>query len=337
MSGGLGSRLWPLSHAGTPKQFLSLFGEKSLFRSTIDRASLLSDVPPMILTGTRHDDLVTEEAPPDAVIVFEPAPRNTAPAIIAAALVSHPEDILVILPADHLISDTDSFVESMHLAVRIAEKGGIVTLGVVPTRAETGYGWIKMGTAGEDGGFTIDTFVEKPSEDVATAMLDDGDYLWNSGVFIARASQVIAAAEEFSPETLISVQASVPANPSARVFLGDQFLQAPANSFDRAVMERVANGFVVPLDAGWSDVGSWLSVWENLNRDSSGNATRGTVVTVDSANSLVWSSGRPIAVVGVEGIVVVETEEGILVAAMESGQQIRSVVEQLDKISGEGE
>ncbi len=291
----------------------------------------------MVLTGTRHDELVTREAPPECVIVFEPGPRNTAPAIIAAALASPPEDILVILPADHLINEPAAFVESVQQAVKIAENGGIVTLGVVPSRAETGYGWIKLGPAGVDGGFAIDTFVEKPSKVVAEAMLANGDCLWNSGVFIARAGGVISAADQFAPETLNSVRASLPADTSGRVFLGGEFLKATADSFDKAVMERVPNGFVVPLDAGWNDVGSWMSVWENVSRDSSGNATQGPVVIVDSTNSLVWSSGRPIAVVGVEGVVVVETGEGILVVAMESGQQIRSVVEQLKQNYGEGD
>jgi mannose-1-phosphate guanylyltransferase/mannose-6-phosphate isomerase len=337
LSGGSGNRLWPLSNPEQPKQFLRLFGDESLFESTIRRASHISAHPPTIVTGASHVEMVMAEAPSGAMVLVEPAPRNTAAAVVAAALVGDPEDISVILPADHLVSNVDAFAAAVATAVDIAELGGIVTLGVIPTRPETGYGWIKVGPTTTSGGSEIVEFVEKPTRDRAATMLEGGEYLWNSGVFIARNEQIQQAARLHAPLVVAAVEASIPRDRAIRIVLGSEFLESPSTSFDKAVMEQIPDGKVVPLDAGWSDVGSWISVWENTERDSAGNAVRGHAITVDSENSMVWSSGRPIALVGLQGVVVVETDEGILVADIASGQEIRSVVARMNSVPpGEG-
>jgi mannose-1-phosphate guanylyltransferase / mannose-6-phosphate isomerase len=335
LSGGSGSRLWPVSNSERPKQFLSLIGDESLYASTVARARLFGDLPPTIVTGVAHRDLVGEISPDIGRIVIEPAPRNTAAAIVAAALLCHPDEILAVLPADHLVADADSFADALRIAVDIAEGGGVVTLGVVPTRPETGYGWIKIGEKVEPGAFVIDQFIEKPLFEAATAMLAGGDHYWNSGVFIAKSSEIVEAADRLVPDLLSSVRAAIPDNPGEVVYLTEEFGSVASVSFDTAIMERLSQSYVVPLDAGWSDVGSWVGVWENVDHDSDGNALRGDVVAVDSTNSLIWASDRQIAVVGLEGVVVVETDEGILIAAMDEGQAIRSVADKLREKLGE--
>lgn len=261
-------------------------------------------------------------------MVVEPAPRNTAPAIVAAALVAEPTEILVVLPSDHLIRDSEAFFLAIDSAQRLAGRDAIATFGVVPTRPEAGYGWIRKGLAA-DGGFQIGEFVEKPSIESATEMLHDGDHLWNSGMFVARAGVIRETAKKLVPDLFDAVAASIP-NPSGdRLDLTDTFLDAPSISFDHAIMENLDAGFVVPLDAGWSDIGSWEAIWEVTPKDELGNATEGDVVLVDSGNSLVRSSSRPIAVIGLNDVVVVETDAGILVAARDRVQEVRDVVKQL--------
>lgn len=337
LSGGSGSRLWPLSSAHRPKQFLALTGDQSLYEETLHRASLLSDLEPLIVTGAGLVDLVLEHTQGDVVIVVEPAPRNTAAAIVAAALVAGPDEVLVVLPADHLVADPESFVRSITKAVAVAESDGVVTLGVVPTRPETGYGWIKVGEGSVEDGYQIERFVEKPPEELANAMLADGNHLWNSGVFVGRSSVLVTWAERLIPEVVSAIRTSLPESPESPILLSSAFEEAPSVSFDSGVMERLPLGYVIPLDAGWSDVGSWVGVWENVDHDESGNAVRGDVVAMNSTNSLAWSSRRPIALVGLDGVVVVETDEGILVASMDSGQAIKAIVERLNERSGDDE
>lgn len=319
LSGGSGTRLWPLSVDARPKQFLSLFGDESLFQSTLERARGLPGASdPIVVTGPSHAGLVEETAgssPPE--ILVEPGPRNTGPAIVAAALVAAPTDVLVILPSDHLIEDDAAFVEAAKGAIALAEEGGIVAFGCVPDRAEVGYGWIRPGAA-SGAGFRIAEFVEKPGADAAASMLESG-YLWNSGMFVAVASVVI---EEAASHGLADPIARSVARRDGRR-LGDDFLEAPAISFDHAIMEKTGRGMVVPLDAGWSDIGSWQAVWEKSSKDPLGNVVGGTVELIDVHNSLIRSSGRPVAVVGLDDVVVVETDDGILVTRRDRSQDVR--------------
>lgn len=329
LSGGSGTRLWPVSRQDRPKQFLNLIGTSSLFSEAVERGNRIpNSVHPIIVTGRAHVDLVADELVDPAIVVVEPAPRNTAPAIVAAALVAEPTEILVVLPSDHLIRDSEAFFLAIDSAQRLAGRDAIATFGVVPTRPEAGYGWIRKGLAA-DGGFQIGEFVEKPSIESATEMLHDGDHLWNSGMFVARAGVIRETAKKLVPDLFDAVAASIP-NPSGdRLDLTDTFLDAPSISFDHAIMENLDAGFVVPLDAGWSDIGSWEAIWEVTPKDELGNATEGDVVLVDSGNSLVRSSSRPIAVIGLNDVVVVETDAGILVAARDRVQEVRDVVKQL--------
>lgn len=327
LSGGSGTRLWPLSVGSRPKQFIPLFGEDSLFRHTMQRAQRLpGSTEPIVVTGSNHADLVAEAAQGDEpTILIEPGPRNTGPAIVAAALVADPSDVLVVMPSDHLIGDEGAFAEGAKVAVALAEEGGIVTFGCVPDRAEVGYGWIRPG-APVGGGFRIAEFVEKPDAEAAEAMLESG-YLWNSGMFVAVAS--VLAEEAASHGLREPVARAVASREGGR--LGEEFLEAPAISFDHAVMEKTSRGMVVPLDAGWSDIGSWHAVWEKSPRDHDGNAVDGEVELVDVKGSLVRSSGRLVAVVGLEDVVVVETEDGVLVTRRDRSQDVREVGQRLQR------
>lgn len=321
LSGGSGTRLWPLSVDARPKQFVPLFGKESLFQHTMSRARRLpGSSEPIVVTGASHYDLVAEAAQEaEPTILVEPGPRNTGPAIVAAALVAAPNDVLVVMPSDHLIGDEGAFAEATKVAVSLAEEGGIVTFGCVPDRPEVGYGWIRPGSA-SGGGYHIAEFVEKPGPETAAEMLESG-YLWNSGMFVAVAS--VVAAEAASLGLADPIRRAVESRDGGR--LGDDFLDAPAVSFDEAVMEKTDRGMVVPLDAGWSDIGSWHAVWERSARDRDGNAVEGAVELVDVTGSLVRSSGRPVAVVGLDDVVVVETEDGVLVTRRDRSQDVREV------------
>ena len=323
LSGGSGTRLWPLSVGARPKQFIDLFGGKSLFDATLDRARAVPGVVGVIVvSGVAHTDLVAEAVDgtdEETIVLSEPSPRNTAPAIVAAALVADPGDILVVLPSDHLIPDTVAFNIAAERAIALAEAGGVVAFGCVPDRPEVGYGWIKAGPE-VDGGFEIAEFVEKPDAARANEMLSGG-YLWNSGMFVAKAATILSEVE--GTELLAAVERAVSERGDGQ--LSDAFSTSPAISFDHQIMERTGRGLVVPLDAGWSDIGSWHAVWQVSEKDEAGNVLIGDVVAVDSTNSLVRSTSRRVAVVGVDDTVVVETEDGVLVIPRRRSQEVREI------------
>lgn len=323
LSGGSGTRLWPLSVGARPKQFIDLFEGKSLFDATLDRARALpGSVGVIVVSGIAHTDLVAEAvdmADEKTIVLSEPDPRNTAPAIVAAALVAHPDDVLVVLPSDHLIPDTAEFNLAAEMAIELAEAGGVVAFGCVPDRPEVGFGWIKTGPS-VDGGFEIAEFVEKPDAARAGELLAGG-YLWNSGMFVAKAATILTEVED--TELLAAVTRAVSERSNGR--LSDAFSTSPSISFDHQIMERTKRGLVVPLDAGWSDIGSWHAVWEVSAKDDAGNVLIGDVAVVDSHNSLVRSSSRKVAVVGVDDVVVVETEDGVLVIPRERSQEVREI------------
>lgn len=324
LSGGSGTRLWPLSVGARPKQFIDLFGSKSLFDATLDRARAIPGaVGVIIVSGAAHTDLIADAVGPadeKTIVLAEPSPKNTAPAVVAAALVADPDDVLVVLPSDHLVLDAAAFNVAAGKAIALAERGGVVAFGCVPDRPEVGYGWIKPG-ASVEGGFEIAEFVEKPDAARALEMLTGG-YLWNSGMFVARAATILNEVD--GTELLVAVTRAVSERSNAR--LSDAFSTSPAISFDHQIMERTEHGIVVPLDAGWSDIGSWHAVWEVSEKDDAGNVLTGDVAAIDSRNSLVRSSSRRVAVVGLEDVVVVETDHGVLVIPRERSQEVREVL-----------
>jgi mannose-1-phosphate guanylyltransferase/mannose-6-phosphate isomerase len=333
LSGGSGTRLWPLSTRDRPKQFLDLLGH-TLFEATLLRvASLEGAAPALIATGADHLDQVERGVEAAGVevrsILVEPAGRNTAPAVIAAALVADPEDVLLVMPADHVITDQDGFAEAVATAVEVARSGAIVLFGVPPSRPETGYGYIEIGR-GEGPGFQVERFEEKPSPDVAEQYLADGSHLWNSGMFVFSAQAIIAECEAFEPGIIAAVRSALPAEPGTRLELGPAFLEAPSISIDYAVIERTTKAVVVPVDIGWSDVGSWQAVWEAAPHDDEGNAIAGDVIVDDVTGSYVRAESRRVAVLGVTDVVVVETADAVLVVPMEKSQRVREIVDRIE-------
>ena len=331
LSGGSGTRLWPLSSPSLPKQFAPLLGEETLFARTVAR---LDGIPGLrsaiVATGTNHLDLVRAavgQALADATILVEPAARNTAPAIFAAALVAEPEQVLVILPADHLIADVPGFGEAVLTAAAIAAEDVIVTFGIPPTRAETGYGYIEKGEP-SDAGFVVESFVEKPSPEVADRLVADGRHLWNAGMFVARAGLILEEASRHCPEVLAGVKRALPAAREGVVRLSAEFASVEAVSFDYAVMERTTKAVVVPLDVGWDDVGSYVSLLAAGDVDEDGNLVSGDVRVRDVAGSFVKATSRRLVVVGLDRFVVVETPEAVLVMPLDRAQEVRDLQSQ---------
>jgi len=354
-AGGAGTRLWPLSREQFPKQLISLTGDDTLLQLTAKRLQGISASYPLaaesiIVCGEEHRFTTAEQLRKSAIkarIILEPQARNTAPALTLAAqsLVSGGGDsIMVVMPADHAVVDIAAFQQAVATAIRYAGEGKIVTLGIVPTRAETGYGYIKVGALlDEQGGYVLDHFVEKPALELAEHYLASGEFWWNSGVFVLRASVWLRAIETFAPAIHAICVASYEAVASDTDFLridAKQFAECPSQSIDYAVMERVADpdsGFdaaVVPLDAGWSDVGAWDAVWDVLPKDAHGNVTRGRVMLEGATNTFVHADGRLVACVGTDDLIVVETPDAILVAKHSAAQDVKAVVARIKRESG---
>ncbi|MEK6348922.1 MAG: mannose-1-phosphate guanylyltransferase/mannose-6-phosphate isomerase [Burkholderia sp.] len=349
LAGGSGTRLWPLSREQYPKQLLKLLGDDSLLMSTARRLDGLQQSWPMadallLVCGETHRYISAEQlraCSKPARIVLEPCARNTAPALTTAALVSMAggdDAILVVMPADHAVPDTAAFQAAVLRAARYAADGAIATIGVVPRRVEPGYGYIRAGVPiGQHGGFVIDRFVEKPRRELAEQYVHSGEYLWNAGVFVVRASVWLAAIGKVRADILAACREAQRASTADDVFIRldkPAFVGCPDDSIDYAVMERLAEcgdiaGVVVPMDAPWSDVGSWDAIWEILPRDAAGNVAQGRVMFEDTANTFAHSQGRLIACVGLRDVVVVETADAILVADRQNAQQIKAVVSRL--------
>ena len=329
LSGGVGTRLWPLSTKDTPKQFIDLFGEP-LFEATLGRVKKLGGSD--IIVVTARDQVPAVEKSLDhlemggATIVVEPAGRNTAPAVVAAALIADPEDVLVVLPSDHLITNDSAFRQAVTQAVELARDDALVTFGIEPSRPETGYGYIGMGEP-MGPGFRVAQFKEKPDEDEAAHLAAGGAHLWNSGMFVFGAGQILDEARRLAPEIVIGVEAALPAARSGTVRLGESFSEVPSISIDHAIMEGAENGVVIPLDAGWSDVGSWQSVWELSEQDEHGNSLIGDVVAIDAADNYVRSASKTVAIAGVAGLVVVVTPEVVLIVPKEKSQMVRDLAD----------
>jgi len=341
LSGGSGSRLWPLSRQHYPKQFLPLTGEFSLFQQTVRRVPRLSDGGrPIVVCNADHRFLVAEQLQAcgvaDPAILLEPVGRNTAPAVAVGALqalADHPEAILLVLPADHVIRDIPAFHAAIERGARAAAAGRLVTFGIVPHRAETGYGYIKAART-EGAARPVERFVEKPDAATAAAYVASGEYFWNSGMFMFRADRYLAELERFEPAMVEAARAAFERATRDLDFIRldkDAFAASPSNSIDYAVMERTADAVVIGLDAGWSDVGSWDALQEVGAADEHGNVTIGDVMAADSRNCYLRAESRLVATVGLNDLVVVETPDAVLVADRNRVQEVKAVVERLKR------
>ena len=341
LSGGSGSRLWPLSRQNLPKQFLALVGERSLYQETVLRASrLLGAQAPVTVCSDDHRFMVGEQLQGVGVasggILLEPVARNTAPAIALAALhltAASPDATMLVLPADHLIEDEAAFRDAVARAMALAEAGWLVTFGIHPDSPETGYGYIARGAALGDGGFEVARFVEKPDLATAQAYLADGGYAWNSGMFLFRAQRYLDELAAHAPAMLEAVRKAHAAARSDLDFIrvdADAFAASPGDSIDYAVMEKTDRAAVVPVSCGWSDIGSWSSLWSVAEHDDDGNRTEGDVIAVDTRGSLVRASERRlIATLGVEDLVVIDTPDATLVARKDRVQDVKAIVDKL--------
>lgn len=340
LSGGTGTRLWPLSRAALPKQLLALHGERTMIQETVLRSRLPGAAAPLLLCSDAHRFLVAEQMQEIGVepraIVLEPMGRNTAPAAAVAALMTAEQDaqgIVVLLPSDHVIRDTAAFARAVDVAAKAARAGHIVTFGMDPAAPETGYGYVQRGAALDvAGAFKVQRFVEKP--DVATAQryLADGGYSWNSGMFVFRADVMIAELEALAPAILAAARAALAKAKRDLDFVrldGEEFAKAPNISVDYAVMEKTAHAAIVPCDIGWSDVGAWSALWEIQGQDEQSNVLLGDVIAHDSSGSYVHSHKRLTALVGVRDLVVIATDDAILVADKSRAQDVKHVVDRL--------
>jgi mannose-1-phosphate guanylyltransferase len=356
MAGGTGSRLWPLSRELYPKQFLTVTGNESMLQQTVARLSGIEHAAPVLICNEEHRFIAAEQMRLGGYkhggIILEPVGRNTAPAIALAALqavnnaVAGEEPILLVLAADHVIENELAFKNAVEKALPFAENGQLVTFGIVPTAPKTGYGYIKRGairegrdTNGRDDAFTVSEFVEKPDLETAQAYLDSGDYYWNSGMFLFKASRYLEELEKFAPEMLEVCQRAIAAPSQDLEFIRVDkaiFETCPDDSIDYAVMEPLClqgndAAIVVPMDAGWSDVGSWSALWEVSIKDENQNVSKGDVIAVNSSNSFLHSENKLIATVGINNLIVIETKDAILVADKNSVQDVKEIVNALKK------
>ena len=339
MAGGSGTRLWPLSREQYPKQFLALADAHSMLQSTALRLEGLPVMRPLIICNEDHRFLVAEQLRQlDMLgrnILLEPVGRNTAPAVALAALhatAQGDDPILLVLAADHLIQNPCAFRDAVCAATPHAEAGKLVTFGIVPVTPETGYGYIHQGSAAGEGAFGVQAFVEKPNREVAERYLASGDYLWNSGMFMFRASRFLAELEQHRPDILACCRKAAAAPQTDLDFVridAEAFKACPEDSIDYAVMEKTDAAVVTPLDAGWSDVGAFGALWDVLPKDANGNVHRGDVLSHDSRNNLVFAENALVATVGLKDAVVVQTKDAVLVAARDRVQEVKRVVEQL--------
>ncbi|MDA0272235.1 MAG: mannose-1-phosphate guanylyltransferase/mannose-6-phosphate isomerase, partial [Proteobacteria bacterium] len=339
LCGGAGTRLWPLSRELYPKQLLALVNDYSLLQNTVTRCDGHPDVTaPILVCNEEHRFLVAEQlreveiAP--ASIILEPEGRNTAPAVALAAhevLKQEDDAILVVLPSDHVISQTDVFLDALTRAIDLAKTDALVTFGVVPDKPETGYGYIRKGVAVADA-YRVDKFVEKPDLATAVEFFQSGLYLWNSGMFVFKASVFLKELAKQKPDIATAV---TKATADTRIDLDftrvdtEAFKASPSDSIDYAVMEHTTEAMVVPLDAGWSDIGSWDALWKISEKDEHNNTLVGDVVVNGVENSFVWSEHRLVSVIGLNDIVVVETADAVMVASLDQAQNVKEVVKHL--------
>ena len=367
LSGGAGTRLWPLSREAYPKQFLPLAGEDTLLQATWQRVAALASGAPLLVANEAHRFMAAEQLRQvgctPAAIVLEPVGRNTAPAIAVAALqatADGADPLLLVLPSDHVIADAAGFRTAVAAAVPAAEAGQLVTFGIVPTAAETGYGYIQAVAGGDAPAQTgpqaqaqagqmqgtrapavraVARFVEKPDAATAAQYLASGQYFWNSGMFLFRASVYLAELERHQPVMLAACRAALDAATRDADFVRldkTAFAACPSDSIDYAVMEKTTDAAVLPISVGWNDVGSWSALWDVAEQDGDGNAHHGDVLAQDCRNTLAWGSGRLLALLGLEDVVVVDTADAVLVAHKDRVQDVKGIVATL-KANGRSE
>lgn len=339
LAGGTGSRLWPLSRELYPKQIIRLVGALSLLQTTLQRVVTLDNVaPPLIVVGEEHRFLTRNQVdelhlPQACTILLEPEGKNTAPAICGAAAFvqknGQGDSVLLVLPADHLITKDEAFVTAVHQAAELALRGHIVTFGIKPDRPETGYGYIARGK-----GVTVKEFVEKPDRETAEKYLASGQYLWNSGMFAFTANALVAELQIHAPDIVSCMQEAVEKGTTDGCFF--RFEQkvmrtCPADSIDYVLLEKTSQAAVVEADLGWSDIGSWQALWEVAEKDGEGNAVRGDVLLEDVHNSLIRSEHTLVAAVGLNDTMVIETADAVLVAPMSRSQDVKRIVSRLKK------
>jgi len=345
LSGGTGSRLWPMSRELKPKQFLPLFGEQTMLQATVSRLTGLQDLAnPVIICNETHRFLVAQQMKEIGIdvdkIILEPVGRNTAPAICAAAeyikgkSTTREDDVLLILAADHIINNTTDFHKVITAGYQVALQGQLVTFGIVPHKAETGYGYIKRAEifSKQDNAYTIEQFVEKPNQHTAQKYFDSGEYYWNSGMFMFSATTILEQMNKFSHAIYKQVKTAVAKGSKDLDFCRlevEAFSASPSDSIDYAVMEKTDKAVVLPLDAQWNDVGAWSALWEAKPHDQQGNVIQGDVLTYELSNSYIHAEERMIAVIGMDNCVVVETADAVLVADKSRSQDVKNIVNQL--------
>ena len=339
LSGGVGSRLWPVSREGRPKQFLPLGGVNSMLQETSQRLESLQAEPPIVVCNEAHRFLVAEQLReidlPATALILEPAGRNTAPAIAMAAIQavqSDPDAILLVLPADHHIGNPRAFAAAVQQGLPAAATGHLITFGVVPSSPETGYGYIRGGEEISSGVLNLAEFVEKPNAATAAGYLEAGNFYWNSGMFLLGAQSYLDALLQYQPEMHRLSCAAMDGASRDLDFLRpdtDLFLACPSDSIDYAVMEHTDRGGIVPLDCEWSDIGAWSALWEVGTPDTAGNVVEGDVLAHETTNSYVRSESRLVTTTGVDNLVVVETADAVLVADRNNVQGVKDIVSAL--------
>ena len=336
LSGGAGTRLWPLSWGDHPKQFLSLISDKTTIQETLLRLKGLDITAPIVSCGVDHRFLVAQQLGELGVkptILLEPMAKNTAPAIAAACCAAMKQDkdaVVVVLPSDHVIKDVEVFQTSVMTAAGLAEKGHLVTFGIVPTFPATGYGYVKGGEHVAHHVYSLDKFVEKPCLEKAQEYLASGEYSWNSGMFVFKASCFIEELKAHNPEMAkLSIEAFEKADIDADFIRLDKnsFSQIKGDSIDYAVMEKTSKGMIVKLNAGWDDVGSWSALYDISNKDGNMNVVKGDVIALDTTSSYIRGGKRTIATIGLDNIVVVDSDDSLLIAAKGKIQDVKKVAE----------
>ncbi len=334
LSGGSGTRLWPLSREQYPKQFLPLVSKYTMLQETLLRLDGIKDLDaPIIVCNETHRFIVAEQfqqiGRKPAAIILEPAPKNTAPALTIAALSAKPDEMLLVLPADHIIRNLPNFYRAITHAKQLVEQNFLVTFGIIPTEPETGYGYIKSSSKKT---YRVESFVEKPNLETAKNYVKSGDYFWNSGMFAFKAGVFLQELAKFAPEILETCRQSLE---KAKIDLDftrldkDAFLQCPSDSVDYAVMEKTDKAVVIPIDVGWNDVGSWSALWAVSKKDENNNATRGDVLLVDTYNSFAYSENKLVTLVGVKDLIVIDSDDALMVTHKDKAQEVKAIVDKL--------
>ena len=340
LSGGSGTRLWPLSRKQYPKQYLPLASDNTMLQETILRLNGLDNLAdPIIICNADHRFLVAEQCQQIGIknptILLEPVGRNTAPAIAAAALQSlrdSEDSILLVLSADHVIQDVDAFHKAIDIASQQAQSGKLATFGIVPTDANTGYGYIKSSEENDNGAYKVEEFVEKPDLKTAEVYLEQGSYLWNSGMFMFQAHAFIDELTTYSPNIVTSVNNAVNNAVQDLDFIRlekQAFESSPSDSIDYALMEKSNNVVVVPLDAQWNDIGAWPALYDIGIKDSQGNVIKGDVITQDTTNTYINANHHMVATIGVDNLIIVDTPDATFIATQDKAQEVKSIVESL--------